>query len=71
MPDSCCAYRCTNHREENGIELFTDSHEERKKSNKNYEKSGFKHVREKTAQKSTSAMYKFVKIISLEVCTMV
>ena len=30
-----------------GIELFTDSHVERKKSNKNFEKSGFKHVREK------------------------
>ena len=36
---------------EMGIEHFADSHVERMKSNKNFEKkSGFKHAREKTGQ---------------------
>ena len=35
-----------------GIELFTDSHVERKKSNKNFEKRGFKHAIEKIGQNS-------------------
>ena len=53
-----------------GIELFTDSHVERKKSNKNFENSGFKHVREKIGQNSRSIMQEFVEIISLQVSTM-
>ena len=46
MPGSWCAYGCINCRKENGIEYFRDSHMERKKSNKNFGKSGFKHLRE-------------------------
>ena len=53
-----------------GIELFTDSHVERKKSNKNFEKSGFKHAREKIGENSRSIMQEFVETISLEVSTM-
>ena len=53
-----------------GIELFTDSHVERKKSNKNFEKRGFKHAREKIGQSSRSIMQEFVEIISLQVSTM-
>ena len=70
MPDSCCAYGCTNRREENGNGPFTDSHVERKERNKNYEKSGFKHVREKIGQNIRSVIQEFVKIISLQVSTM-
>ena len=52
-----------------GIKLFRDSHVERKKRNKNFEKSGFNHVREKIGQKSRSIMQEFVEIISLQVST--
>ena len=54
-----------------GIELFTDSHVERKKSNKNFEKSGFKHAREKIGQNSRSIMQEFLEVISLHLSTMV
>ena len=56
---------CTNLGEKIGIELFTGSHVERKKSNKNYETSRFKHVREKIGQNSRSVMQEFMEIISL------
>ena len=49
------------------IDLY---HVERKKSNKNFEKSGFKHAREKIGQNSRSTMQEFVEIISLQVSTM-
>ena len=52
------------------IEFFTDSHVERKKSNKNFEKTGLKHVREKNGQSRRSIMLEFVEIISLQVSTM-
>ena len=52
-----------------GIEPFTDSHVERKKSNKNFEKSGFKHVREKIGQNTRSIMQEFVEIIASQVST--
>ena len=52
------------------IEFFTDSHVERKKSNKNFQKSGLKHVREKNVQSRRSIMQEFVEIISLQVSTM-
>ena len=65
MPTSCCAYGCTNLREKIEIELFTDFHVEKKKSNKNYETSRFKHVREKIGQNSRSVMQEFMEIISL------
>ena len=45
-----------------GIELFTDSHVERKKSNKNFKKSGFKNVREKIGRNSRSIIQEFVEI---------
>ena len=50
-----------------GIDLFTDSLVERKKNNKSFEKSRFKHVREKIGQNSRSIMQEFVEIISLQV----
>ena len=71
MPDSCCAYGCTNRKEENGDRAFYRfPRVKRKKSNKNFEKSGFKHVGEKIGQNSRSIMQEFVEIISLQVSTM-
>ena len=69
MRDSCCMLDVRIVGKKLGIELFTDSHVERKKSNKNFEKSGFKHIEEKIGQNSRSVMQEFVEIISLQVST--
>ena len=48
MPDSCCAYGCTNRREENGDRAFYRFPRGKKEEQQELrEKSVFKHAREK------------------------
>ena len=70
MPDSCCAYGCTNRREENGDRAFYRFSRGKKGEKQELRKSGFKHVREKIGQNIRSVIQEFVKIISLQVSTM-
>ena len=70
MPGSCCAYGCTNRREENGDRAFYRFPRGKKEEQQKLQKSGFKHVREKIGRNSRPIIQEFVEIISLQVSTM-
>ena len=71
MSDSCCAYGCTNRREENGDRAFYRFPRGKKEEQQELRKKWVQACkREKIGQNSRSIMQEFVEIISLQVSTL-